>query len=574
MGVFVEQEVQGSMAGAEGSLELEDVEQVLLLMGECTDDFLFIRDIQTDECTITANALKKFPFESTHISNAGEIMAKICHPQDYEALVQAVSNLVEGEEKSHCIEYRWMGRDGNPYWVRCRVKVIFDADGRPRYMLGCVTELGRKNVIDSLTGLYREVKLGSDLALLHAKGNNIAFLLQIGIDNFREINEKYGKKFGDQVLVDVCGCIRQCVSDGDIVYRMGGDEMLVLVRRMEEKEDPARELYQKIRRTVDKAIFAGGYQHFYTISGGSAYYDREEGENPLKLLERTEFALHQAKEKGKNTYVRFDKKEYEDFVARLDLQERLRQSVDANYMGFELYYQPIVNVKEKRILGAEALLRWRDNVLGMLSPGVFIPLLEESGLIIPVGRWIIRTALMQCQKWQEKEPDFRININISTIQIRKSNLLSDIEKYMEELNFDRKNVMFEVTESGELEDGGNSAGVLQNFQKKRLNLGIDDFGTGYSNLKYIKDMMFDLVKIDQSFIRNITESQYDYLVVKQFTELAHSLNLMVCYEGVETEEDLRCVLGLNPDYLQGFYFARPVARDDFTKLYLCRTFDF
>ena len=557
-----------------GDLELKHVQYFFSLLGECTDDYLFVLDFVKDECMISSNVLKKFPYKSSHFKNTGEVMKGVCHPGDYDTLMRDLFDIKEGRADAWNVEYRWIGRDGNSYWVRCRGRLVFGESEKPRYMIGCVTELGRKNVIDSLTGLYREVKLSSDLVLLQAKEDGIAFLLQIGIDNFREINEKYGKRFGDQVLIDVCSCIKQCVSEDDIVYRMGGDEMLVLVRKSESGEDPAKELYQRIRRTVDKAIFEGGYQHFYTISGGSAYYESMTEENPLKILEKTEFALHQAKEKGKNTYVRYEKKEYEDFIAKLDLQERLRQSVDAGYKGFELYYQPIVNVKEKKILGAEALLRWRDDVLGMLSPGVFIPLLEDSGLIIPVGRWIIRTALAQCQKWQEKEPDFRVNINISAIQIRKSNLISDIEKYMEELGFDRKNVMFEVTESGELEDGGSTAGVLQNFQRKRLNLGIDDFGTGYSNLKYIKDMMFDLVKIDQSFIRNIKNSQYDYLVVKQFTELAHSLNLKVCYEGVETEEDLKCVLGLNPDYLQGFYFARPVPRDEFTERYLCRKFAF
>ncbi|MBR1741106.1 MAG: EAL domain-containing protein [Lachnospiraceae bacterium] len=562
------------MPGIIRNLELESIQQVFSLLGKCTDDYLFILDFEKDEFTISSNALKRFALDKTRFDNAGSVINKVCYPDDREALIMSLEEIQTGRASEHNMEYRWMGHDGHPYWVHCQGQAVLDGAGNTRYLIGCITELGRKNVIDNLTGLYREIKLSSDLALIQAREGKVAYLLQIGIDNFREINEKYGKRFGDQVLIDVCECIKRCVREDDIVYRMGGDEMLVLSRRMTEEADPAKELYQRIRRTVDEAIFAGGYQHFYTISAGSAYYDESVEENPLKLLEKTEFALHQAKEKGKNTYVRYEKKDYEDFIARLDLQERLRQSVDANFRGFELYYQPIINVKKKRILGAEALLRWKDDVLGMLSPAVFIPLLEESGLIIPLGRWIIHTALSQCQKWQEREPEFRININISFIQIRKSNLLSDIEEYMEELSFDRKNVLFEVTESGELEEGGNAADVLQNFQKNNLNLAIDDFGTGYSNLRYIKDMMFDLVKIDQSFIRNITNSQYDYLVVKQFTELAHSLNLKVCYEGVETEEDLKRVLELDPDYIQGFYFAKPVPKDVFEERYLCKDLEF
>ena len=203
------------------------------------------------------------------------------------------------------------------------------------------------------------------------------------------------------------------------------------------------------------------------------------------------------------------------------MQEKLRLSVRDNFNGFELYYQPIVNIKKRKILGAEALLRWRNPEFGMVSPAEFIPLLEESGLIIPVGRWIIRTAMNQCLKWKERDKEFRININLSFIQIKKSNIIQDIDTCMQDLHFDSRNVLFEVTESGELEEGYMTKRILQSFQRRNLNLGIDDFGTGYSNLRYIKEMMFDLVKIDREFIRNITESQYDYLVVKQFTELSH-----------------------------------------------------
>ena len=257
------------------------------------------------------------------------------------------------------------------------------------------------------------------------------------------------------------------------------------------------------------------------------------------------------------------------FVKRMDIQERLRRSVEENYKGFELYYQPIVNTRKKKILGAEALLRWQDDVVGRLSPAEFVPLLEESGLIIPVGRWVIRTALEQCLCWQKKDKNFRMNINLSSIQLKKSDVIMDIETIMQELGIGNHNVLFEVTESGELESDSITQKILFSFRKRNLNLGIDDFGTGYSNFRYVKEMMFDLVKIDQAFIRNITKSQYDYLVVKQMTELAHSLNLKVCYEGVETADDLECVLDLNPDYIQGYYFAKPTTASDFETRYLC-----
>lgn len=562
------------MQGGIENLDFEHFNQVFTLLGRSTDDYLFIFDILGDEYAISETAVEQFALEESRFTNATEVLRRVCHPDDWPMLEQNIGEIKEKITTEHDLEYRWMSKKGFPIWISCRGQIIYDKEGEVRYMVGRITELGRKNPLDSVTGLYREARLRSDLSELHNIEHRHGYLLQVGIDNFREVNDKYGKSFGDEVLSAVADCIRFCVGDSGTIYRMDGDEMIIVIKDAPEgEEDPANKLYHAIREQIDVAISKGEYQHFYTISGGSAYFEPEI-KNVSSLVERAEFALHQAKQKGRNTYVAYDEKEYEIFVKRLDMQEKLRLSVMDDFKGFELYYQPIVNVKKHKILGAEALLRWKNEKFGMVSPVEFIPLLEESGLIIPVGRWIIKTAMNQCVKWKDMDEDFRININLSFIQIKKSNIIHDIDECMEQLHFDSRNVLFEVTESGELEEGYMTKRILQAFQRRNLNLGIDDFGTGYSNLRYIKEMMFDLVKIDREFIRNITKSQYDYLVVKQFTELAHSLNLKVCYEGVETYEDLQCVLQLKPDYIQGFYFAKPVTVEEFEKDYLCRELTF
>lgn len=550
------------------NLSFKHFHEALTVLGKCTDDYLYIYDLKKDEYTISESAVDCFALESSQFSNAGEILREVCYREDYPRLSKNLEALKEKKIKEHNMEYRWNGKNGQPVWINCRGQVILDADGQVHYLVGRITELGRRNVIDNITGLYREMKLLADLTDMIKTAPDIGFLLRIGIDNFREINDKYGKSFGDEVLSSVADCICQSVKEEDAVYRMDGDEMVVFARGLEEDHgDDARDLYHIIRSRVDEAISKKDYQHFCTISGGSVYFSKETT-NVHVLIEQAEFALHCAKERGKNTYLSYDQNEYALFVKRLDMQERLRESVTKDFQGFELNYQPIVNIREKKILGAEALLRWNDEMFGRVSPVEFIPLLEESGLIIPVGRWIIDEAMRQCLRWQEVNPEFRININLSFIQLKKSNVIQDIDGCMKKLNFQSRNVLFEVTESGELEEGYMTKRILQSFQRRKLNLAIDDFGTGYSNLRYIKEMMFDLVKIDREFIRNITESQYDYLVVKQFTELAHSLKLRVCYEGVETREQLQCVLPLEPDYIQGYYFAKPVSAEVFEAEYL------
>ena len=262
------------------------------------------------------------------------------------------------------------------------------------------------------------------------------------------------------------------------------------------------------------------------------------------------------------------------YIRNMYIPWMCRRSFGKNdFYGFELYYQPVVNIGQKKILGAEALIRWHSSKFGFMSPGQFIPMLEETGLIIPLGRWITKPAIEQCVKWQKVVPGFRMNVNLSFVQIKKSNALQDILYLIHTLNVDKNVLMIEVTESGEIESRV-AAKVLRSFKDESIPLAIDDFGTGYSNLRYVKDMTFDLVKIDQSFIRNIINSKYDYLVVKQFTELAHSLNLTVCYEGVEDEEVFRCVLDLKPDYIQGYYFSKPVPAAEFEEKCLNQQVEF
>lgn len=550
------------------NFDYDDIQQVFSLLSKCTDDYLFIFDFILDEYAISESAVETFMLESSEFGNASEVILQVCYPEDRKILLENFQGIMNGTVREHDMEYRWLSRNGHPIWISCRGQIVYNADGQAKYMVGRITELGRRNMIDNNTGLFREIRLRSDLMKIVSDAKTPGYLLQIGIDNFKKVNDKFGKNFGDTVLALVAECIRKCVGDDGSIYRMDGDEMLVVMNQLSINQvDPARDLYHRIRQKVDESISKNGYQHFHTISGGSTYY--EPGAEDINLLmERAEFALHEAKVKGKNTYVTYDEEAYRAFVKKIDIQERLRKSVEEGYKGFSLHYQAIVNIERHRILGAEALLRWEDEVWGKLSPTEFVPLLEESGLIIPVGRWIIRTAMAQCVKWQKEARDFRMNINLSTIQLKKSDVIFDIDKAMKEFGIESRSVLFEVTESSELESDNMTKKVLQSFRKRKLNLAIDDFGTGYSNLRYVKEMMFDLVKIDQEFIRSIKNSQYDYLVVKQITELAHSLNLKVCYEGVETPADLACVLELKPDYIQGFYFAKPVTADVFEEKYL------
>lgn len=541
---------------------VEMYSRVLDILSACTDDYLFIYDLTIDKYVISERATETFLLREAQFSQASTVLKSVVYPEDFALLLEDLDRIKSGQSLVHDMEYRWLGHDGRPVWINCRGRVVQDEQGCAVYLLGRITEIAKKNKIDGVTGLYRESSLKRALSTCTVEKHRRGFLLQIGIDNFKDINEKYGQDFGDVILESTAQCILRVAGEKNKVFRLYGDEMIVLVSDCSKEEaDPAKEMYKNIRHLVDDCISESGYHLFFTISAGSVYFD-ESSEISERLIEQASFALHQAKLRGKNSCVCYVQEDYNNYVHRLDVQEALREDIEEDFRGFELYYQPVVDITKGKIMGAEALIRWNSRKFGFMSPIQFVPLLEESGLIIPLGRWIARTALKQCQQWQKSVPGFRVNVNLSFVQIKKSDALKDILELMDELEMDRRQVMFEVTESGELETG--SAGqVLRAFKDESIRLAIDDFGTGYSNLRYVRNKTFDLVKIDQSFIRNIRENQYDYLVVKQFTELAHALKLKVCYEGVETREDLDCVLELNPDYIQGYYFSKPVPADVF-----------
>ena len=283
---------------------------------------------------------------------------------------------------------------------------------------------------------------------------------------------------------------------------------------------------------------------------------------------RGKFALHCAKLAGKNNYVAYNEEVHNEYIKKLDIQEELRRSINNGFEGFEIYYQPIVNPDTNTLYGAEALLRWNSSKYGFISPALTIPILESSGLIIPLGKWITLTAARQCAKWRETYPDFRMNINLSFVQLLKSDVLRDMIDKIDEVGVPHDNIVFEVTESGQLESNKYTRSVLGGFSDSNFKLAIDDFGTGYSNLRYVKDMMFGLIKIDRLFIQNIDENEYNYMLVKHVTDLAHSLNLKVCMEGVETSKELKTVMSLKPDCIQGYYYDKPLCRNDFECRYM------
>ncbi len=535
----------------------EEFEYIMRVFGACTDDYLFFFDLDENYYSISERAAERFDLPSNHFYNAGEAIRKIVHPEDFEGLKRDIQELREGKKTQHNLEYRWVDRQGKTVWISCRGVIATEGS---RVLIGRVTEIGSKRKADNITGLYAERRLQYDYQNIQSEGiYKRGTLLRIGIDNFKEVNERYGMDVGDDILRLIARCLEK-VSGANRCYRLSGDEFAVLM--MEDDVQKARKMYHKVRIMIEQDRRAEGYQNFYTISAGVVGFSYRELEFE-QLCNFSEFSLGEAKKNGKNCSYVFSQEDYDSYMKSIDIQEKLRHAVNHGFEGFEVYYQPIVSAKTERIVGAEALLRFSCEEYGMLSPGVFIPILEESGLIIPVGEWVYQTAIQQSLQWQKLIPEFRININLSFIQIRKSDVVSGIMSSIEKAGIDPCTVLFEFTESGLISYDDSVQELLDVLNENQVKIALDDFGTGYSSLAYLQNLRVNLLKLDRSFTSKAVRNDFDYSLVGYIVEMAHSIGMTVCFEGIETREELEKLLKLHPDYIQGFYYGRPVNKENF-----------
>ncbi len=540
----------------------EEFADIMKVFARCTDDYLFLFDLDKDEYSISERVLEKFDLPGNFFSDAGAVLEKIIYPEDMPALLEDIAKLKSGESQEHDLEYRWVDRNGKIVWISCRGVVIQDSTKKEetKLLIGRITEIGSKRKADNVTGLFAERQLQLDFERLKKESaRKKGILLRIGVDNFKEINERYGMNTGDIVLKMIAECMKQ-VAEGDHCYRVDGDEFVMLMD--EEDEQKARKKYHRTRILIEEKRKEQGYQNFYTISAGVVGFLYEEIDFE-RLCTYSEFALGVAKKNGKNCSYVFTDEDYQAYLKNIKIQEKLRYSVNHGFQGFEVYYQPIVSAKTEQVVGAEALLRFSSREYGMLSPGIFIPILEESGLIIPVGEWVYRTAMRQSMEWQKLMPKFRININLSFIQICKSDVVNEIMSSIEEFGIQPSTVLFEFTESGMISYDDSVQRLLDVLNENEVKIALDDFGTGYSALAYLQNLKVNLLKLDRGFTAKAVVNDFDYNLIGHIVDMAHSIGMQVCFEGIETEKELHKLRKLEPDYIQGYYYGRPVDKETF-----------
>lgn len=502
-----------------------------------------------------------FLLPATEFHHVEETITAFTYAEDIVIISGDIQQILNKKKIFHNLQYRWIGRDGKPVWINCRGKVTYDDNGEPEFLIGCINEIGKKQKADNVSGLLGESSL--QLKLKNRAHDDLdGFILRMGIDNFKEINENKGMEYGDMILRKTVECINSVILPEQKLYRIVADEFAVVDISGRRAED-AHEMYDEIRRRIDGFIEENCYEAFFTISSGILEFKDVKNQSYYNLMKLLEFSLNEAKNNGKNRHYIYDKEDYHAFVHKRELLHIIHHSVNEDFKGFEAYYQPIVDIREKRLYSAETLLRFHTESMGIVSPVEFIPILEESGLIIPVGRWVLHQAMSACARIRKEIPDFKVSVNLSYVQVLKSNVLSEILEGVEKYGLAPGSIVVELTESGFFEANANFNNFCEGLKAHGIPLALDDFGTGYSNFHYLYNLSPSTIKIDRSFTLKALNNDYEYNLLQHMADMTHSIDTKFCIEGIETEQELNKICNMGPDYIQGFYFGKPCPLEAF-----------
>jgi diguanylate cyclase (GGDEF)-like protein/PAS domain S-box-containing protein len=501
----------------------------------------------------------------------GKLWPKCLHPDDRERILAADERFEAGDEEPFSEEYRLLARDGSVVWVREEAVLLKDEAGEPLYWQGILYDLTERKALeerlehrafhDYLTDLpNRQLfveRLRNALDRTRRKEGRKVAVLFTDLDEFKIINDSLGHEAGDVLLTLVAQRLKRCLRPEDSLARFGGDEFVVLIEDIEGPEVAVR-VAQRITEELKEPFLLEGRELFAPSSIGIGLGDART-KTPEALLMDADTAMYRAKEEG-GTFRVFDQDMYKRARGRLELEADLRRTLEAPHERLPVFYQPMVSIPEGKIVGMEALVRWSHPEKGLLVPPEFIPMAEETGLIVPMGQWVLDEACRRARDWQEryaKNVPLTMAVNISARQLHYPELVGEVEEALRRAALDPGSLTLEITESVLVEDEGSRAGTLRRLKELGVRLAIDDFGVGYSSLSYLRYLPVDQLKLDRVLVGDLDSDHKNLAIVRAAVDLGHALGIEVVAEGVETHEEFAELRKLGCDVGQGDYWCGP-----------------
>ena len=521
--------------------------------------YVYLCDMKYDFSRWSKNAVDAYGLPSEYMYGAGDIWENCIHPDDREAYHKGIDEIFSGIASGHDMQYRARRVDGGYDVCTCKGMVIRDLTGEPDYFVGTIRNHSSQSHIDTLTGLRNQYGFFDDLDGM-IKRNAEVHVVIVGISRFSEINEVYGYHFGNRVLQSFARCIFETVGNSGICYRLDGTKIAIISSLI--SPDDIEVKYRNLRDYCREDFTTDDKRILLEINGGALKLDNFESDSQT-VYACLNYAYSESKNYNQGELVIFRNDLNDDNKHRLEKLHAIRASIMHGYRGFYLLYQPVVDAQTEKLISAEALLRWKNDTYGVVPPDQFIPLLESDPLFPELGEWIIQEAVVAAKQIIKNHPDFVMNINLSYTQLQKPDFVDMVFRILDDMQYPPDHICFEVTERCRLLDIKLLKNVTASLKSRGILIALDDFGTGFSSIGIVKELPFDLIKIDRSFVEKIEEDALERELIERFSGVASLFGATVCVEGVETEGMISILQQFRVRSFQGYYYSKPLGLDEF-----------